>query len=78
MPTIYRERGFRFFFWSNEGNEPPHVHVESGDGYAKFWLAPTTLAESVGFDAAEVRDLLAIVTQHRDEMERAWHDYFGT
>ena len=54
------------------------MHVESGDGYAKFWLAPTMLAESVGFDAAEVRDLLAIVMQHRDEMERARHDYFGT
>jgi len=77
VPTIYRERGFRFFFWSNERNEPPHVHVESGDGYAKFWLAPAMVAESVGFDAAEVRDLLAIVTQHRNEMERAWHDYFG-
>jgi len=25
VPTVYRERGFRFFFWSNERNEPPHV-----------------------------------------------------
>jgi len=78
VPTIYRARGFRFYFWNNERNEPPHVHVESGDGYAKFWLAPIRLAESIGYDAAEVRDLLAIVTQHRDEMEQAWHEPFGT
>ena len=78
MPTVLRERGFRFFFWSNERNEPPHVHVESGDGYAKVWLTPTELAESVGFSAREMRDLLSVVTQHRAAMEQAWHDYFGT
>ncbi len=40
MPTILRVDGFRFFFFSNEGFEPSHVHIESGDGYAKFWLNP--------------------------------------
>ena len=57
---------------------PPHVHVESGDGYAKVWLTPIGLAQWVGFDARAVRDLLSIVTQHRDELEQAWHDHFGT
>jgi len=78
VPTVLRERGFRFFFFSNERDEPPHVHVESGDGYAKFWLSPVGLAESRGYDAAEVRDLLTIVREHRDNMEQRWHDYFGT
>ena len=78
MPTVLRERGFRFYFWSNERNEPPHVHVESGDGYAKVWLSPIALAQSVGFDVGEVRDLLRIVREHRDKMEQAWHDHFGT
>ena len=78
MPVVWRERGFRFFFWSNERNEPPHVHVESGDGYAKVWLAPVVLAQSIGFDAGEVRDLLRMVREHRDAMEQAWHDHFGT
>lgn len=76
MPTVHRERGFRVYFWSNERNEPPHVHVESGDGYAKVWLSPVVLALSVGYSAHEVRDLLAIVRNHRDEMEQAWHDHF--
>ena len=78
MPTVLRERGFRFFFWSNERNEPPHVHVESGDGFAKFWLSPVSLAESVNYDASEVRQLWEIVTEHRDMFERVWHGYFGT
>jgi hypothetical protein len=78
VPTVLRERGFRFFFWSNERNEPPHVHVESGDGYAKVWLAPVRLAQSVGYGPREVRDLLAIVRDQREQLEQAWHEYFGT
>jgi hypothetical protein len=78
VPTVLRERSFRFFFWSNERNEPPHVHVESGDGYAKFWLSPVSLAESVGYDSNEVRQLLDIVIAHREMMERVWHGYVGT
>ena len=42
MPTVFRERGFRFFFYSNEGNprEPMHIHVEKDNMEAKFWLYP--------------------------------------
>jgi hypothetical protein len=36
MPTLLRVEGFRFFFFSNEGQEPPHVHVSKGDGLAKL------------------------------------------
>ncbi|MEP6743714.1 MAG: DUF4160 domain-containing protein [bacterium] len=38
-PTVFRRRGFRFSFFSNE--EPRmHVHVRSANGQAKFWLEP--------------------------------------
>jgi hypothetical protein len=69
---------FRFFFWSNERNEPLHIHVESGDGYAKFWLSQVSLAESGGYDGGELRQLLEIVRKRRERMERAWYDHFGT
>jgi hypothetical protein len=36
MPTVLRSGGFRFFFYSQESREPPHIHVESGDATAKF------------------------------------------
>ena len=36
MPTVLRVFRFRFFFYSLEGSEPPHIHVEHGDNIAKF------------------------------------------
>lgn len=54
MPTVLRLLGFRFFFYSNEGNEPPHIDVEKGDASAKFWLNDVELAESFGFNAKEI------------------------
>lgn len=45
MPTVFRHDGYRFFFYSNEGDprEPIHVHVMKGDGEAKFWVSPVTV-----------------------------------
>ena len=40
MPTVDRIGPYRFFFFANEGNEPPHVHVQRGRALAKFWLQP--------------------------------------
>lgn len=48
MPTILRVGRSRFFFYSTDRIEPPHVHVEVGDGVAKFWLDPVRLAASRG------------------------------
>jgi len=47
MPTVLRHGGHRFVFFSNEGNEPPHVHVETAENHAKFWLDPVALVKSV-------------------------------
>ena len=43
MPTVLRIKGLRFFFFSNELGEPMHIHVETDDKYAKFWLDPCNL-----------------------------------
>ncbi len=48
MPTLLRIEGFRFFFYSSERQEPPHVHVEKGDGEAKLWLQPVDLSTRTG------------------------------
>ena len=77
MPTILRTRGHRSFFFSNEGHEPPHVHVETGDNYAKFWLNPVALARSVGYRAREIRRLRELVEERRDLFEEKWHEHFG-
>jgi len=80
MPTIYRYKGYRFFFFSNEGQplESPHVHVRHGERVAKFWLVPEpALASSWQMSAVELIELLKIISSNRDTFERAWHDYFG-
>ena len=80
MPVIFRYEGFRFFFYSNEGSprEPVHVHVEKGDVEAKFWLRPDVrIAYNDGFNSKTLNDLLPIVEQHRDQIERAWNEFFG-
>jgi hypothetical protein len=46
MPTVRRIGAARFFFFSNEGTEPPQIHVEQGDAMAKFWLDPVSLDSS--------------------------------
>jgi hypothetical protein len=77
MPTVLRRDGFRFFFYSLEGSEPPHIHVERGDQVAKFWLAPVELAHSRGFRAHEINRLRAVVIEYRLEFMEAWNVHFG-
>jgi Domain of unknown function (DUF4160) len=36
MPTVLRGNGYRFYFFSNEGYEPPHIHVDKESNSAKF------------------------------------------
>jgi hypothetical protein len=38
-PTVFREDGYRFFFFSREETRM-HVHVHCAEGEAKFWLEP--------------------------------------
>jgi Domain of unknown function (DUF4160) len=74
MPTVLRIRGFKFFFFSQEGNEPPHIHVEKGDGAAKFWLGPVKLANNSGFKKSELSVIIVMVERHEAELFRAWNE----
>jgi hypothetical protein len=79
MPTVLRYDGYRFFFYSDEGNhrEPPHIHVRQGRDEAKFWLEPfVSLAYNEGFSARSLNNIQKSVEIHKDELERAWHEYF--
>lgn len=76
MPTALRVGAHRFFFFSNEGDEPPHIHVETAENYGKFWLNPVALAKSIGYGARELRELRDLVETNRDLFIRRWHEYF--
>lgn len=78
MPVVYRSHGFTFFFYSHKPNEPPHVHVDKGDGSAKVWLEPVAMARNNGLKAKELTHILELVRENRDMLMEKWHGYFGT
>jgi hypothetical protein len=77
MPTVLRTGPYRFYFWSHELHEPPHIHVDRKKFSAKFWLQPVSLARSIGFRAHELRQIQALVVEHQAEFLEAWHGHFG-
>ena len=77
MPTIARVGPYRIFFYSNNGVEPPHVHIQRDRALAKFWLDPVGLAAAENFRAHELRALERVVTDNRDSWIEAWNEYFG-
>jgi hypothetical protein len=80
MPTVFIQRGFRFFFYSNEGSprEPVHIHVEKDGDEAKFWLRPeVTVAYNDRYSARTLRELLGIAHEKRELIERAWNEFFS-
>jgi hypothetical protein len=74
MPTVLRIRGFKFFFFSQEGNEPAHIHVSKGGVAAKFWLNPMKLEYNDGFKKQELRAIIEILERHETELIRAWNE----
>lgn len=68
---------YRFFFYSNEGIEPAHIHVESGGKECKFWLSPVALASNHGFSTRELHDIEDIIKAHAAIMIGAWNAHFG-
>lgn len=77
MPTVLRIGPYRFFFYANDRNEPPHIHVEREDKIAKFWLAPVRLHSSGGFNRTEISRMQKLVIKYRQQMMEAWNEYFG-
>lgn len=77
MPTVLRVGPFRFYFYSHEPNEPPHVHVDRDEATIKVWLGNGEVAKSQGFRAHEIGDIVKLVIDHRTRLLEAWHEHFG-
>lgn len=76
MPVVLFINGFKFKFYSNENNEPPHVHITKGN--AKYWLFPEIEETySYGFTVRERRDVRELVLENKDLLIRKWNEYFG-
>lgn len=77
MPTVLRWNGYRFYFFSNEGSEPPHIHIDKGGSSAKYWLEPVAMARNLGYSAKELKEIEAEVSQERAAFLEAWRDHFS-
>lgn len=76
-PTVFRDHGFRFHFFSREETRM-HVHVTSGDGEAKFWLEPDIeLAKNVGLSRSQLKQIESIIEVRHGELCRAWKEHFS-
>lgn len=77
MPTILIVNGFRFYFYSNENDEPIHVHIKKAEGNAKFWLEPIEEEYSYGFTSAQKKEIKHILKINQQQLINAWNEYFG-
>lgn len=77
MPVALRVKGYRFFFFSLEGHEPSHIHVEQGERFAKFWLDPISFVKSRGFRSGELSEMQKIVEENRDTLLEKWNEHFS-
>jgi len=76
-PTVFRQDGYRFFFFSREETRK-HVHVISGEGEAKFWLEPEIqLARNHRLKRRQVKAIETIIEVRYDELIDAWHEFFN-
>jgi len=77
-PTVFRDGPFRFFFFSRE-EERLHIHVESAEGEAKYWLEPNLeLARNYGLSSQDLRRIEQLIEEHEQEIRDAWSRHFGS
>lgn len=76
MPRIADIKGpYRFFFYSFDCNEPPHVHVRREGMVCKFWLEPVELCSNHGFPAHELTAIRNEVRANLGKIIEAWHEH---
>jgi len=77
MPTVFRWKGYRFFWYHADGTEPPHVHIWKDGKECKIWLGSGDIAFNRGHSAADLRMLTAVSNAQRQHLLEVWHEHFG-
>ncbi len=79
MPTILYVRGWRFFFYSNERNEPIHIHCKKAEKECKYWLdrANFDVAEAYGYrmTSRDKREVKKLIFEKIDYIESEWDNF---
>jgi hypothetical protein len=77
-PTVFKYKNYRFLFFSREETRI-HIHVTSPEGEAKFWITPEVrLAKNFGFSQNQISELEKVVEEHKNDIENAWREHFGS
>ncbi|MVN22900.1 DUF4160 domain-containing protein [Mucilaginibacter arboris] len=77
MPKVLEINGYKFSFYSNENDEPAHIHITKNTSNAKYWLEPELLEEySYGFKLIERRKIKNILREHYNTLIKKWHEHF--
>ena len=77
MPTVKIIGPYRFFFYSGDRDEPPHIHVERDNHIAKYWLQPVRLQNSGRFKRKELNRILKLIEENQTEFLEGWDEYFS-
>ena len=72
MPVVLRVKGYRFWFYEADLDEPPHIHVGKEGKEAKYWLNPIALARSRRFRQQELYEIERILAEYRNDILEAW------
>jgi hypothetical protein len=77
MPTVMRIGPYRFFFYSNENDEPRHIHVKAAENEAKFWIDPVELQWNEGFNNRQLTQIERHIQDNHAYLIEMWDEFFG-
>jgi hypothetical protein len=85
LPSLFSVCGYKVYFWSNEGDEPIHVHISKGSpipNATKVWITKTggcIVANNNGhIPRNDLNELLDIVSAQSFYICESWKRFFAT
>jgi len=80
VPTLLVIHGWRFFFYSNERDEPVHIHCQKAEQECKYWLDSAAFdiieAYSYGLNSKDKNLVRRIIFENFDYIISEWNKYF--
>jgi len=80
LPTVVFIKGWRLFFFSDEGNEPIHIHACKGEAECKYWLNTELFdieeAWSYNMTPRLRREVRRLILEHFDLIAEEWQNHF--
>lgn len=83
MPNLFSMLGYQIYFWSNENNEPIHVHVSKGKPSphaTKFWLTRdggcVLASNGSKISRRDISKLMDVIAAQHDTICKNWMIYF--